>query len=117
MLLREDERGFVRLTWAPGLRIDRTLAEQAMTLVDDLNAGRQRPLLVDMTATAELTRGARAAFARPCSASCLALLGRSPVDRILANFALGVSGVPAPTRFFTDESDAITWLARGPRPR
>jgi len=108
-----DPRGFVRLTWDRNLRITGEMARAAMALVDATNAGRERPLLVDMTGTATLTREARMTFTLRCSASRIALLGRSPVDRVIANFALGVSAVPVPTRFFTSESLAIAWLRDG----
>lgn len=103
----------VRLTWRTGLRIDGALAEHAMSLVDDLNGPRERPLLVVMTGTEQLTREARMVFGRRCSASRIALMGRSEVDRVIANFFLSVGRVPVPTRFFTSESAAIDWL-RGP---
>ncbi len=103
----------VRLTWRTGLRIDGALAEHAMSLVDHLNGARERPLLVVMTGTAQLTREARMVFGRRCSASRIALTGRSEVDRVIANFFLSVGRVPVPTRFFTSEAAAIAWL-RGP---
>ena len=105
-----DDHGIVRLTWVNGLRITEELACHAMALVDRVNGDQERPLLVDMTGTAALTRPARVAFTRRCSASRIALLGKSPVDRVIANFALGVSSVPVPTRFFTSEPSAVAWL-------
>jgi hypothetical protein len=113
MAVKVDARGVVRLTWQRGLRITEELAQEAMALVDVTNADRERPLLVVMTGTAELTRGARMTFSRRCSASRIALLGSSPVDRVIANFALGVSAVPVPTRFFTSEARATAWLGNG----
>lgn len=110
LAVRVDPGGFVRLTWDRNLRISGELARAAMALVDATNAGRERPLLVDMTGTATLTREARITFTCRCSASRIALLGRSPVDRVIANFALGVSAVPVPTRFFTSEARATAWL-------
>jgi len=70
---------------------------------------------VSMTGTAELSRDARVVFTRRCSASRIALVGRSAVDRVIANFALGVSSVPVPTRFFTSEPAAVGWLRRTAR--
>jgi hypothetical protein len=102
----------VRLRWTPGVRITGQLAKEAMDLVDDLNAGRTRPLLVDMTGTADLTREARLVFTQECSASRVALLGRSPVDRVIANFALSVNRMAMPIRFFTSEASALEWLSR-----
>jgi hypothetical protein len=113
MAVHVDPLGIVRLRWERGLRITGELARAAMALVDATNAGRERPLLVDMTGTAALTREARMTFGRRCSASRIALLGRSPVDRVIANFALGVSAVPVPTKFFTSEALATAWLTDG----
>ncbi len=116
MALRIDPAGFLRLSWVLGARIDEDLAEQAMAAVNARCAGQRRPLMVDMTATAALTRGARQVFARRCDASRIALVGRSAVDRVIANFALGVSAVPVPTRFFTSAAAATTWLLDDDRP-
>ncbi|WP_218605580.1 DUF7793 family protein [Pseudonocardia abyssalis] len=113
MVVRVDPSGIVRLSWTAGLQITGRLAQQAMGLVDMTNADRERPLLVDMRGTATLSRDARMTFRRKCSASRIALLGRSPVDRVLANFAMGVSSVPVPTRFFTSETAAVAWLHHG----
>lgn len=110
MTVRIDAQGFVRLSWVPGLQLTAELARAAMAWVDELNTELGLPLLVDMTGTAVLTRDARIVFTEKCSASAIALLGRSAVDRVLANFALGVNPTPVPTRFFTAESAAVTWL-------
>ncbi len=113
LTLRVDEFDVVRLDWLPGLRIDEDLAGFAIDAVDLLNGGRSRPLYVDMAGTAVLTRAARREFTRPCSASRVALVGRSPVDRVIANFAVGVSSIPMPIRFFTSEPAAMDWLRDG----
>lgn len=110
MTVSLDPEGFVRLRWASGVKISGDLAREAVVAVERICAGRRLPMLVDMTATGELTRAARVVFAQESAASAIALLGRSAVDRVIANFALGVSPVPVPTRFFTVESVAIAWL-------
>ena len=98
------------MSWASGLEIDGDLAGRAIAEVDALNSPQKRPLLVDMTGTARLTRSARQEFTRDCLVSRLALLGRSAVDRVIANFALGVGSHAMPMRFFTDEARALSWL-------
>lgn len=105
-----DPAGFVRLWWAPGVTISGDLAREAVAALERICAGQRRAMLVDMTATGQLTRAARVVFAQESAASAIALLGKSAVDRVIANFALGVSPVPVPTRFFTSESVALTWL-------
>jgi hypothetical protein len=110
MAVSEDGDGLIRLRWAPGVTITGDLAREAVAAVDRICAGRRQPMLVDMAATAAVTRDARAVFARKTSASAIALLGKSSVDRVIANFVLGVTSVPVPTRFFTSETDALGWL-------
>ena len=105
-----DGGGLLRLTWARGASITEADAEAAMAKVNALSGTRRPPMLVDMATTSDVSRGARAVFGRPCQASRIALLGTSPVDRVLANFFLGIHKVPCPTKFFTSESDALAWL-------
>lgn len=109
-MVRLESTGVVRLSWRTGMRIDGALADAAMARVDQLNGSLERPLLVDMTGTAPLTREARMTFGRRCSASRIALLGTSEVDRVIANFTLGVLRTPVPTRYFTVEAKALGWL-------
>lgn len=105
-----DAEGLLRLTWARGSSISEADAKSAMEEVNALCGVNRHPMLVDMATTAEVSRGARAVFGRPCQASRIALLGSSPVDRVMANFILGISRLPCPTKFFTSEHDAVAWL-------
>lgn len=108
--LELDAEGLLRLTWSRGASITEADAEAAMEKVNALCGQNRHPMLVDMATTADVSRGARAVFGRPCQASRIALLGSSPVDRVLANFILGINKLPCPTRFFTDRSEALVWL-------
>ncbi|WP_459333134.1 DUF7793 family protein [Arthrobacter sp. Hz1] len=103
----------LRLRWARGISIVEEDARLAMGRVNELCAGTSRPMLVDMATTEAVSRGARTVFGLPCSASRIALLGSSQVDKVIANFILGVSTLPCPTRFFTTESVALDWLREG----
>lgn len=100
----------IRLKWTEGVTITETSARIAAEFVNRISADRRRPMIVDMTRTAAVTRQARTVFLEPGAASGIALLGRSPVDRVIANFILGVSNLPCPTRFFTSEAAALAWL-------
>lgn len=108
--LELDPEGLLRLTWARDATITEADAEAAMERVNILCGESRHPMLVDMATTADVSRAARAVFARPCQASRIALLGSSPVDRVIANFFLGMSNVPCPTKFFTLEREALAWL-------
>lgn len=111
--LRLQAGGIVELRWPQGCTITEGAAQRAAAAVEVICAGQRRPMLVDMEATASVTREARSVFGRPGSASRIALLGSSPVDKVIANFILGVSSMPVPTRFFTVESKAVAWLRDG----
>lgn len=100
----------IRLKWTEGIVITEEAARLAAVFVNRISADRRRPMIVDMALTASVTRQARTVFLEPGAASRIALLGRSPVDRVIANFVLGVSNLPCPTRFFTSEAAALGWL-------
>ena len=100
----------LRLRWARGISIVEDDARLAMAWVNELSAGASHPMLVDMATTKSVSRGARTVFGLPCSASRIALLGSSQVDKVIANFILGISTLPCPTRFFTSEQAAVDWL-------
>lgn len=102
--------GILHLAWDRDCTITAEDAESAMAAVNGLAGGEAHPMLVDMETTRTVTRGARAVFAIPCAASRIALLGSSPVDRMIANFFLGVNSPPCPTRFFTSRHLAVAWL-------
>lgn len=105
-----DGGGVLQLHWPRGASISEADAESAMRRVNELCGETRRPMLVDMATTEKVSRGARAVFGRPCQASRIALLGSSPVDKVMANFVLGVSKLPCPTRFFTSRTEAMAWL-------
>ncbi|UVJ41709.1 STAS/SEC14 domain-containing protein [Arthrobacter sp. CJ23] len=105
--------GLLHLRWLPGVHIQVEDARAAMAKVNELCQQEQHPMLVDMAAVASVSREARAVWSIPCGASRIALLGQSPVDRVLANFFLGVHVPPCPTRFFTSRSEAMDWLDAG----
>lgn len=105
--------GLLLLRWLPGVRIEVEDARAAMARVNEACQQERHAMLVDMTAVGSVSREARAVWSIPCSASRIALLGKSPVDRVLANFFLGVHVPPCPTRFFTSRSEAVDWLSAG----
>ena len=105
--------GLLHLRWPPGAHIQVEDARAAMAKVNEVCQQEQHPMLVDMAAVASVSREARGIWSIPCGASRIALLGKSPVDRVLANFFLGVHVPPCPTRFFTSRSEAMAWLKAG----
>lgn len=113
--LRGD--GIIHLIWNPSVRLEIQDARAAMTAVNKVAGEVEYPMLVDMATTEDVTRGARSIFSIPCAANRIALLGTSPVDRVLANFFLGVHIPPCPTRFFTSRAESMAWLLKDPDSR
>jgi len=109
----EDGR-YIHLVWNRSVRIEDVDAHAAMASVNVIADGGEYPMLVDMATTESVSRQARAVFSIPCAASRIALLGSSPVDRVLANFFLSLHVPPCPTRFFTSRDDAMAWLLEEP---
>ena len=109
--LRPD--GVIHLIWEPKVRIEQQDAAAAMAAVNDIAGDATYPMLVDMATTESVTRAARSVFSIPCAAHRIALLGASPVDRILANFFLGVHVPPCPTRLFTSRTESMMLLRQG----
>ncbi|MFC9772537.1 MULTISPECIES: STAS/SEC14 domain-containing protein [unclassified Pseudarthrobacter] len=102
--------GIIHLVWNPEARIGVEDAQAAMAAVNTVADNREYPMLVDMATTQEVTRPARSVFSIPCAANKIALLGSSPVDRVIANFFLSVHVPPCPTRFFTSKDESKAWL-------
>ncbi len=107
------EDDIVILRWPAGVTITGAAARRAFDEVNKVSADRRRPMLVDMATTKSVAREARSVFGEPSAASRIALLGHSPVDRVIANFTLGVTKVPCPTKFFTDRAQAMAFLREG----
>jgi hypothetical protein len=88
-------------------------ARENVALCLRMNAGRKRPLLVDLRAVKSQSAEARGYLAGPegtevCTA--VGLLIGSPLSRVVGNFYLGMNKPPVPTRLFTSEEEAQTWL-------
>jgi hypothetical protein len=108
--------GIIHLSWRPGIILDSDDVHAGMATLNEICDGSEYPMLVDMGTTKAVTRRAKSAFQIPCAASRIALLGSSPVDRIIANFTIERQTMPCPTRFFTSRDGALDWLRQGDSP-
>ncbi|MGO4433025.1 STAS/SEC14 domain-containing protein [Arthrobacter sp. fls2-241-R2A-172] len=106
----------LHLVWGPHTVLLADDVHDAMATINELADGAEFPLLIDITNTKEVTRGAKAVFSTKCAASRIALLGTSPVSRVIANFAMSRRTLPSPTRFFTSKDDAMSWLVQAQPP-
>ena len=70
-------------------------------------------VLVDMRLIKSISRDARMYYANERTASIqrvTALLVDSPLTRVIANLFMGLNRPLSPSRMFTDQAQAITWL-------
>lgn len=91
-----------------------TLAEAQEYLVafKQLAGDRKRPMLGVMGEVRSAPRPIREYLIRegPRYQSAVALLVKSPMSRIIANFFLGLNKPAIPLRLFNNEAEAIEWL-------
>jgi hypothetical protein len=102
--------GVLRISWLRGAVINEADARAAVAAAGLLSAARTHPLLVELSGLAWMSCKAQNVFAAPSPVTRVALLGSSPVDRVIANFYIGRHLPHCPTRYFTSEDDAMAWL-------
>ena len=111
--LELDPRGFLRATFALN---DETSLEDARRSVADalaVTGGQKARMLIDLRGVKFQSKQARDYFAGPEGGqvtAAVALWVSSPVSRLIGNFLIRRQTQAVPTRLFTDEAAAITWL-------
>ncbi|MCC3272994.1 STAS/SEC14 domain-containing protein [Arthrobacter zhangbolii] len=104
--------GKITLVLPPGQVVTGAMAAEAAQEIENLAGVRRLPLLLTLTGVESISRTARDIFSAARSLSAVAVIGISPVDRVIANFLLGGEVQPCPTRYFSREKDALDWLKR-----
>jgi hypothetical protein len=109
-----DEDGIFRGTVLPGVTTyGLEDAREFMEAQRKLAQGTPRGLVIDITAIKTMSRDVREYFMRPDHADvhrAVALIVRSPISRAIGNFFLGLNKPAMPTRLFTSEEQALTWV-------
>ena len=81
----------------------------------ELTGDRRVAVVLRLAGIASVSRAARASYAAISSVSAWAIVGESPVDRLLGHFLLGAEFSSAQARYFTSDREALDWLARPDR--
>jgi hypothetical protein len=71
-------------------------------------------MLIGIADAQAVSRQAKSVFSVRCAALRIALLGSSPVNRVIANFAVERRIFPCPTGIFTPRNEAMYWLVQAP---
>ncbi|MHA7239170.1 DUF7793 family protein [Arthrobacter sp. TMS1-12-1] len=97
----------IRLTWAPCTEVQGTDARDVLERSLELVGHVPYAVLVDMREITIITAGARAAYGSERMVLAAAMLGLTPVDRVIA---ASVQQSVHEVRFFTEEGAALAWL-------
>jgi|SRR5919205_278636 hypothetical protein len=95
-----------------GADLNETAAAQLYSRLGELAGDRRVAVVLQLTGVHSVNRTVRAAYAAIPSVSAWAILGESPVDRLLGHFLLGGEFSSVPAQYFTTEKDALDWLSR-----
>ena len=109
--VRYDEAAdIVEVDWATGSTVDLAAAEASTTAVRALDRA-DVLMLVDTRGIKVFERAARTHFLNEQGGSiAMALLVGSAVNKMIANFFIGMQKQSIPVRMFTDRDPAISWL-------
>ena len=97
----------------PNVTVDLQDAIENSCSVKEISEDTIYPILVNLKQIKSISKEARDHFSmknRTPGVSAIAMLIKSPVSRVIGNFFLGMNRSVVPTKLFTDESEAASWL-------
>jgi hypothetical protein len=112
--VRLDTRGFVHIVVTPLAEQHLADALENIDAVRKLGQGSVLPILVDMRRVKSIDNAAHEQYRNGHTPTprAMALLVASPLSRIIANYYITMFEGPIPTRAFTSELDAMSWIAQ-----
>lgn len=110
--VRVIEPGIIEVLLPPNQEIEGQEARVAGAAVRLLANGRRMPVLLVITGVVGVSVEARHAYTGSIAASAFAVVGESPVDRVIAHYLLRAGTETIPAKFFTSEAEAVEWLGQ-----
>lgn len=108
------DAGLYFCTYDEGARADIDHARGCVPVFEEIGGGKVMPMLVDFAGLKSQTKECRDFFTSDPSIlkffPAVAILVGSVVTRVIANFHMGISKPPIPTRMFDDRQKALAWL-------
>lgn len=102
--------GIARITLRPNARITEEdglrTREQLLTLTGGAPGG----VLLEITGVGSVSREAIGVYSGAVTVTAFAILGGTPVDRVIAHGLLGLPLPNCPSQYFTDRDQAHSWL-------
>jgi hypothetical protein len=108
--VRLIDDGIIEVLLPPNQEIEGPEARDAGGAVRSLAAGRRMPVLLVITGVVGVSVEARRVFSGSIAATAFALVGESPVDRVIAHYLLRARSEAIPAQFFSSEVAALEWL-------
>jgi hypothetical protein len=103
--------GIVRIALKPRARMTAEDGSQARENLLALTGGKPSVVLLQITGVGSISREAVSFYSESTTVRAFAVLGSTPVDRVIGH---GLLGLPrpykCPTEFFTDTQEAMRWL-------
>ncbi len=109
-ILRED--GIIHII-PNSKKVTDKMARRVVQIVHSLMDGNPRGLLVDNRGLSSIERSARKVFADEMNNQytvAVAMLIKSPLNKIIVNFFVRLNNLSKPTKFFVSETEALNWL-------
>ena len=113
--VRMIDGGIIEVLLPSNQEIEGREARVAGEAVRSLAAGRRMPVLRVITGVVGVSIEARQVYTGSIAATAFALVGESPVDRVIAHYLLRSKSETIPAQFFTSESAAVEWLRQHAR--
>jgi hypothetical protein len=110
--VRLREGGIIEVALPANEEIEGPEARVAGAAVRALANGRRVPVLLVITGVVGVSVEARHVYSTSIAASAFALVGESPVDRVIAHYLLRSKTETIPAQFFLSEAEAIDWLGQ-----
>lgn len=102
-----DDGEFLCLRWAPGVTLEAEDIRSTIAAVTSASPRGKRPLLVHIGLVEHISPEAKQLLIDDTCSSRTAVVGVDEVGRVLTAFNYRSA---TPSRYFTEESDAIAWL-------
>ncbi|WP_411374129.1 hypothetical protein ACLH0K_13830 [Arthrobacter sp. MPF02] len=104
-----DDGDFLRLEWTPGVMIEADDIRSTIAAVNAASPHGRRPLLVQIGPLEWISQEAKQLLIDDTCSIRTAVVGVDDVGRVITAFNYRSA---TPSRYFTQESDAIAWLLK-----
>jgi hypothetical protein len=102
--------GITGIILRPGARITGDDGARMCAEYLELTGGKPGSVLLQITGVGSVSREAVSVDGKAANVTALAVLGSTPVDRVIAHRFLALTTPGCPNKYFTDEEAAIAWL-------